>query len=258
MTFDFHQPGDSWLHRLDARVKLGAVAVVFAAVFLVETPAAAGLVVAALLVVFVAARLDRRPFAVPFAFMAYLALVSTLLWGLLRDTGRVLVAVGPLRLRDAALGYGLLVGFRIVAMVLAPLVLLASTRQDDLVQALHRCGLPYKGAFALGMTFRMVPVTAGTAMTIRDAQRARGLEFDRGNPVARMRKNAALLVPLTLLSFERVDRMALAVSTRALGARSNPARRTELRPLRMRPVDVAVAVGLGVLLLAFVAHRVLR
>ena len=255
MIFDFHQPGDGWLHRLDARVKLAAVAVVFAAVFLVDSALAAGLVVAALLVVFVAGRLDPRPFAVPFAFMAYLALVSTLLWAVLRDTGNVLVTIGPVRLRDAALDYGLLVGFRIVAMILAPLVLLAATRQDDLVQALNRCGLPYKGAFALGMAFRMLPVTAGTATTIRDAQRARGLEFDRGNPVARMRKNVALLVPLTLLSFERVERMALAVSSRGLGA---VPRRTELRPLRMRPVDVAVTVGLGVVLLALVLHRVVR
>ena len=166
MTFDFHQPGNGWLHRLDARVKLAAVAVVFAAVFLVDSAPGAGVVVAALLVVFAAGRLDPRPFTVPFLFMVYLALLSTVLWALLRDTGEVLVTIGPVRLRDAALDYGLLVGLRIVAMILAPLVLLASTRQDDLVQGLQRCGLPYKGAFALGMAFRMLPVTAGTAVTV--------------------------------------------------------------------------------------------
>ena len=255
MTFDFHQPGDGWLHRLDARVKLAGVAAVVAAVFLVDTAPAAGLVLAALVGVFAAARLDPRPFAVSLAFAIYLAVLSTLLWGLLDGTGAVLLALGPLRLRDAALDYGLLVGCRIAAMILAPLVLLASTRQDDLVQALHRCGLPYRGAFALGMAFRLLPVTAGTAMTVRNAQRARGLELDRGNPVTRMRKTAPLLVPLTLLSVERVDRMALAVSSRALGAAP---RRTELRPLRMRPVDVAVAAGLGAAVAVLVLARVLR
>lgn len=254
MRFDFFQPGDSWLHRLDPRIKLLAVAWVFIVSFTLTRALPLGLLFALIVVAALTSRIDLRAFRFYIGFMVYLMLLSAILWSLLNSVGDPLFAIGPLVIRDEALDLGLGIGFRIISMMAAPLLLLAVTRQDDIVQGLHRLGLPHKAAFTMGMAFRLLPTTAGAALTIRDAQRARALELDRGNPLTRMRKNIAILVPLTLISFDMVERMSLAIESRAMGASPN---RTYLRELHLRMPDRTLLVALIAVEIILIAARLL-
>lgn len=254
MRFDFFQPGNSWLHRLDPRIKLIAVAWVFVVSFTLTRALPLGLLFALIAAAVISARIDLRAFRFYIGFMVYLMLLSAILWSLLRSVGDPIFTFGPFVLRDEALDLGIGIGFRIISMMAAPLLLLAVTRQDDIVQGLHRLGLPHKAAFTMGMAFRLLPTTAGAALTIRDAQRARALELDRGNPLTRMRKNIAILVPLTLVSFDMVERMSLAIESRAMGAKPT---RTYLRELRLRSTDRTVLAALIAAEISLIAARLL-
>lgn len=254
MRFDFFQPGDSWLHRLDPRTKLLAIVWVFVASFTLTRALPLGLLFVFIVAAAISAGLHLRAFRFYIGFMVYLMLLSAVLWTLLSPVGEPLVDLGPVVVRGEALNLGLGIGFRIISMMAVPLLLLAVTRQDDVVQGLDKLGLPHKAAFTMGMAFRMLPTIAGVAFTVRDAQRARALELDRGNPLTRMRKNVAIIVPLTLLSLDMIERMSLAIESRAMGAR---AKRTYLRELRFRNADRVVLLVLAGSEAAFVGARIL-
>ena len=122
--------------------------------------------------------------------------------------------------------------FRILNMVTAPIILMLSTRQRELILGLRGIGLPQKGAFALATTFRFLPVVIGIGNGIIEAQRSRGLDVNKGNFIVRMKNYAAILGPLMISSLRIAQQMAFAVELKAM---SSTAKRTTLNRCGFRP-----------------------
>jgi len=105
--------------------------------------------------------------------------------------------------------------------------------------------VPYKVGFTLTLAFRLVPVFFDAAISVVQAQRCRGLPFDRGGPLTRLRRFVPVIVPVLIGALRRADRMAMALELR--GFNSGRPRTTYLRA-RAHPRDaVAGAVAVGVL-----------
>ncbi|RJS67953.1 energy-coupling factor transporter transmembrane protein EcfT [Candidatus Bathyarchaeota archaeon] len=96
--------------------------------------------------------------------------------------------------------------------------------------ALEQSGIPYDVCFAFTTAVRFVPVLAEEAQTIIDAQRARGLELEKGNFMSRVRKYIPILIPLIVSAIRRSLELAEAMESRAWGA--NP-KRTSLYVLKI-------------------------
>ena len=76
---------------------------------------------------------------------------------------------------------------------------------------------------------------------IRDAQRARGVDFAAGSIVERLRRTCSVLVPLVVALFRRADELAVAMQERSYRG----AGRTRMGT-RLRRADIAVlALGLA-------------
>jgi len=140
------------------------------------------------------------------------------------------------------------------AMALRFLVITASfsiffltTSPDDLGLALEQAHLPYEFCFAFTTAVRFVPVLAYEAQTIVDAQRARGLELEKGNFLKRVKNYIPILIPLVVGAIRRSMEMAEAMESRAFGAEE---KRTNLFILKMKPLDYLV-LSLSILILAF-------
>ena len=72
----------------------------------------------------------------------------------------------------------------------------------------------------MSLILRFVPVIFDQAKETNDAQRARGVE-NRKNPIYRMRK---LAIPLIRSTFERADKLAVAMEARCYSEnRTDPA-----------------------------------
>ncbi|MGB2825223.1 MAG: energy-coupling factor transporter transmembrane component T, partial [Thermoplasmata archaeon] len=81
--------------------------------------------------------------------------------------------------------------------------------------------------------------------------RSRGMEFEKGNMFVRARKYVAVLGPAIVSALKTADMLALALQSRAYGARRN---RTYLRELKMRPSDyVALVTVLAMFIVPAVA-----
>ena len=143
---------------------------------------------------------------------------SALLWGFFLGRGQVVLALGPVALRDLSALYGVAMGFRFASWSMASWTFLATTTVEDLAWGLHRLGLPHPVALGLSLSVRLTRQFAETASMVGQAQQVRGLDLARGGLLERLRKLAPMLVPLLVLSLRRVNPMAMAMEARGYGA----------------------------------------
>jgi energy-coupling factor transport system permease protein len=128
---------------------------------------------------------------------------------------------------------------RFVVLVESFSVFFLTTSPDHLGLALEQSRVPYEFAFAFTTAVRFVPVLAEEAQTIMDAQKARGLELEKGGFLKRIRNYVPVLIPLIVSAIRRSLELAEAMESRAWGATK---KRTNLYALRLHRGDFALLV----------------
>jgi len=230
-------------HKLDPRVKL-LVSMEFFVLSLFATSVAEIVLVllAILIVASVAKSLRRigRTIAFSGLFAVFIFAVN-LLFGL-------------------GLGNAILYSVRFLAIISSTSVFFVTTSPDELEQIMKWMRVPRDIVFAFVTAVRFIPVVMLDAFQIMDAQKSRGLEFEKGNLLRRVRNMVPILIPLVVNSVIRSGELAEAMESRAYGSTPKP---TSLYEMRMRWYDAAVGVGSLLLLFAvalyiyhFVSFRV--
>ncbi len=244
MRLTLYREAASPLHRLDPRVKLLALGAGCLTLLLFTDPRVLWAPFVALIAVAATGRVLR-------AYLAGGAVVTAL--------GGLSVVVWPLYLTlrghggAAAWLFGLGMGLRLVTMLLAGYLLMLTTRAEEILAALSRLGVPFPAVFALGLTFRLVPALVATAANVVEAQKLRGFTFDRGGPLARVRRFVPLLVPILGGALRSAHRMAWALEAKGFGSATA---RTSYLALRMRAGDwTAAALSLGMAAAGIWARR---
>lgn len=258
MRFAFHRdvalgryvPLETPVHALDPRTKLLVFAAVLAGLF------TSGVVGAA---VWLAALVG---------ILGLARVPAPVVWNALRALGWILAItflfqwlwVGPRRLGgwEAGAVSGVVMSLRLVGMLLAALLLAATTEPIRLADGLarlfgwlERFKVPVRDlSLVLTLALRFLPTVLEEAQRVVDAQRARGARFE-GGPLTRARRLLPLAVPLFVGSLHRADTLALAMEARGF---QGGAPRTQWDPLRFRGADVWTILGAGAIL-AGVAGR---
>ena len=124
--------------------------------------------------------------------------------------------------------------FRFIVLISSFSIFFLTTSPDMLGLALEQSRFPYEFCFAFTTAVRFVPVMADEAQTIMDAQKARGLELEKGNFLKRVRNYIPILVPLIVNAIRRSIELAEAMESRAWGATK---KRTSLYVLKLKRND---------------------
>lgn len=243
-------PGNSFLHRLDPRTKIGLVTGFIVLMFVVETWWGYGVGAGMVALGLVAGRLSPRWVLRGLRPIVVLIAISAVLNAFWTE-GRTLWQWGPLRLTAEGVERAGMMGLRLVLLVAGASLLTLTTSPIDLTDAierlltpLRRVGVPaHELAMMMSIALRFVPTLAEEAERIMKAQMARGAAFDRGSLWARARALVPLLVPLFVSAFRRADDLALAMEARCYRGGEG---RTRLRQLRMRRRDWATLVAFAV------------
>jgi energy-coupling factor transport system permease protein len=223
VPFGQYVPGDSPMHRLEPRAKIGITVVFSIGLFLVNTWA--GLVVCgiAVLVAVAISGVPWRLVARGLLPIAFILTFTVLINGVVRASAPdTLFTVGPLAVSGPGLARGLFFSLRIVILVLGTTLVTLTTSPVALTDAIARLLAPLERirfpatdvAMMLSVALRFIPTTAEEAETIVVAQAARGAQFGEGNPVKRARAYAPVLVPLFVALFRRANDLALAMDAR--------------------------------------------
>lgn len=143
--------------------------------------------------------------------------------------------------------YSAAMTLRFIVLVESFSVFFLTTSPDHLGLALEQSRVPYEFSFAFTTAVRFVPVLAEEAQTIMDAQKARGLELEKGSFMKRIRNYVPILIPLIVSAIRRSLELAEAMESRAWGATK---KRTNLYELKLHRNDFALLlITIGILAL---------
>ncbi len=237
MALSLHLDHDSWLHRRHPTAKVVAMATLFAAAFLLDDPAYLAPLLVAMLVATASARAlpvlyRMRWLMIPVFFF------TTAIWTLFYPT-----AAGAPVDRVMALRFGIGMACKLETFLTTGFLFLATTTVEEFAYALASLGVPYRVGFVLTLAFRLVPVFLEAALTVRDAQRCRGLDFTQGTIRERIARYVPVIVPVFIGGLRRADQMAFALEVR--GFSSGRPRTSLPRPPFAAADALLVAVGLA-------------
>jgi energy-coupling factor transport system permease protein len=238
---------DTWVHRLDPRTKIILLLGMFALPFVFLNPFyVLGVLALVLCFGYLAESLVNLRRIWFILFMIFV--VTPILWSIV-GSGRT-----PLFLfveREALL-YGLTAAQRIAITVIAGMIFLSTTRNEEVALGLVRLGIPYRFAFAVSTALRLVPTIVATGLTIGQAQRSRGLDLDSGNIIQRIRKHLPLLVPVFVTTVRSTNVFSMALESKGFGARPG---RTFYLYTAIGRRDALVLIAFLVLLAGCIALR---
>ncbi|MBR2835502.1 MAG: energy-coupling factor transporter transmembrane protein EcfT [Coriobacteriales bacterium] len=122
---------------------------------------------------------------------------------------------------------------------------------NSVVKVLH---VPYKYAFTFSSTVHFIPVFMNDMKGIMEAQTARGVEFDKGGIINKIRLMVPLCVPLLVSSVRKTNSAAIAAEvrgfnlrTRESGYKQYPFTGMDIAVMVLAVVLLGVAIALGVL-----------
>jgi energy-coupling factor transport system permease protein len=239
---------DTWVHRLDPRTKMVLLIGAFVLAFLFVNPLY-GLVVLAIVLAFGYWAKSLINLKRIWFILFMIAVMTIILWSIFAGGKTPLF----LFVEREALLYGIGAALRVDVMIIAGMIFLSTTRNEEIATGLVKLGIPYRFAFAISTALRLVPTIAATGSTIGQAQRSRGLDLDSGNIIQRIRKRIPLLIPVFVSTIRSTNVFSMALESKGFGA--SPTRTYFLR-LEMTKRDKLVLVVFAVLLSAAIALRV--
>ena len=248
-------PGESFLHRMNPCVKLIGAVLIAIACFVTSNLVFLLILLAAALVMAASCGLGRETAGLckaVFAFSLILAVVILLT----TPHGALLVPLPWGYIGAGSLLAALTVVVRLMAAAIPLLLVFYVTKMNDLTNAaVKQLHVPYKYAFTFTSTIHFIPLFMNDMKDIMEAQTARGVEFDAGGIVRKVRLMVPLCVPLLVSSVRKTNSAAIAAEVRgfnlrtaASGYKEYPFVAADVAAMAGSLALVAIAVALGVLL----------
>ena len=203
---------NSLLHKLDPRVKMLVMLTFFVYALMFKNAVIQAVV---FLFVLLYAALGRALINVKQALKVLLSvfIVTIIMW-LITMRGPTIIV---LWLSMEGLLYGIGAGLTLVTIIITSIVFLSTTKVEEITVGCMRIGLPYRGAFAMSTAIRMIPMIAGTAFTILQAQKSRGLDVDSGSFMQKLKKYVPLMVPAIVSVIRGTTVFAMALESKGFG-----------------------------------------
>jgi energy-coupling factor transport system permease protein len=250
----FYLDRASAVHRLHPRVKMIWVLVVFVAVMSFNSPVYQAVIVGGVFALGAAAHLTPGDLLSRVRPVLLIALLIAAVWALFGPAGPPVWDFWIFHVSTTSLSYGIAAGLRVVTLAVAFFLVLETTEQADILYGLISMRVPYHFAFIITSIFRFAPTISGEMSVIREAQRARAMDFDSGSIIVRVRKSMSFVIPLLVRVLKTTVELSLAISSKAYGAYPT---RTFYRQRRMTGAEYALAVGLPLVAAGCVAVRLL-
>jgi energy-coupling factor transport system permease protein len=159
---------------------------------------------------------------------------------------------GGYKVSVSSIEYASAMTLRFLVLVESFSIFFLTTSPDHLGLALEQTRVPYEFCFAFTTAVRFVPVLAEEAQTIMDAQKARGLELEKGSFLKRIRNYIPILIPLIVSAIRRSLELAEAMESRAWGATN---KRTNLYSLKLSKWDFFMVIIILMILAIAVSVR---
>ena len=252
ITLGQYYPTDSWVHKLDPRVKIIATLLFIVELFIVDN--FIGFLVAAILIGVIVGISH-----VPFGYITrglkpiLIILLFTFALNIFMVQGEVIWQWKFLHITREGLYVAAFMGIRLILLIIGSSLLTLCTRPLSLTDGIERLLSPFKKiglpaheiAMMMSIALRFIPILMEETDKIIKAQTARGASFEDKNMIKRVKSLVPVLVPLFVSAFRRASDLAMAMEARCYRGGDG---RTKMKPLKYHRVDF---VGYVVIIIYF-------
>ena len=150
--------------------------------------------------------------------------------------------------------YACLMTCRMFVIASVSTLFIMTTTSNAFVHRLKSFGIPETLAFSLGYAMKSITTLSADLTNIMDAQRSRGIEFEKGNPANKGLHYMALGIPMTISVMQRSKQTADAMQCRGFGSSGQ---KTLHQPFKMGRSDylaliISALVGCGLWYLSII------
>lgn len=255
ITFGQFFPGDSFLHRMDARVKIMLTIAYIVLIFCVESYLSYGFFVVFTLLLMKLSGIPLRTYLKSVKPMLIFIVITAVLNLFLAD-GKILWQWKIFKITDNGITLAVQMIIRVTLLVIGSSILTYTTSPirltsaiESLMKPFSKIGVPsHEIAMMMTIALRFIPTLIDEADKITKAQSARGADFTQGNIISRAKAMIPLLIPLFISAFRRADDLAVAMESRCYHGGDG---RTSLHVPKISMDDV-VAIMIVLLIAMFI------
>lgn len=246
ITLGQYYPGDSVMHRLDARTKLIGTLMFIIELFIVNN--FYGFILAAM---FMSAVIIISKVPVSFIFKGlkaiFIIIIFTFVINIFMMDGRVLWHWKFLTITYEGTYRAFFMAARLILLIIGSSLLTLCTKPialtdglEKLLKGFSKIGVPsHEIALMMTIALRFIPTLLDETDKIMKAQQARGADFESGNIMKRAKNLIPILVPLFISSFRIAQDLALAMEARCY---NGGAGRTRMNEIKFSRLDIVAAV----------------
>jgi len=256
-----YYPVATYLHILDARVKVVATTMVTILLFFTSSFWAYGLLACFLATLILTAKLPLRLLRT-LSSLRYI-LIFTLFFSVFMTPGeQVLFGWSWLYATREGLMAGIILIIRVTLMIFVTTILTLTTPTIELTSAfefllspLQKLRFPVaEGALMINLALRFIPTIMEENQRIMNSQKARGVSFEAEGLMGKVRSIIPVLIPLILSSFKRAEDLALAMEARnfKIGGK-----RTSYRMMRMTSKDYKILLVMLLFFLCMIGFEIM-
>lgn len=248
ITIGQYVPGESFVHKLDPRMKILISMLYIVALFLVNN-----FIGYIFVFIFTAISIIVSKISLKYIYRGlkpiFILIIITALLNLLLTDGKnpPIYEWSYIKIYKEGIDLAVFMMLRLIFLIVGTSLLTLTTSPIELTDGIERLLSPFRKigvpahelAMMMTIALRFIPTLIDETDKIMKAQMARGADFESGNILKRAQNLIPLLVPLFISSFRRADELAMAMEARCYRGGEG---RTRMKILKFTHRDVTASV----------------
>ncbi|KHO32296.1 energy-coupling factor transporter transmembrane component T family protein [Clostridium tetani] len=261
ITLGQYIPGDSFIHKLDPRIKIIISLIYIINLFVINNFKGYALIIAFTAMAILISK-------VPFKFIYrglkpifIMIIITALLNIFMTSGGEIIFQWKFITIYEKGLQLAIFMVIRLVLLIVGTSLLTLTTSPieltdgiEKLLNPLKKVGVPaHELAMMMTIALRFIPTLMDETDKIMKAQMARGADFETGNIVKRAKGLIPILVPLFISSFRRAEELAMAMEARCYKGGEG---RTRMKQLKLEGRDFIACLIMSILVAISIWSRI--
>lgn len=255
-----YYPIDSAIHRLDARVKIMITILALIVIFISKTIIGNIVSLMFLCIVIYLSKIPIKVILKSFKGIMFLLILTFAINILFNQGETVLFQLFFIKITKEGLFYSIRMLFRLTILIITSFMLTFTTNTLDFADGIEALLKPLKKikfpsheiAMVVTIAIRFIPTIIEELEKIKKAQMCRGVDFETGGLIKKVKNLIPILVPLFISAFKRADDLAMAMEARCYRGDIN---RTRFKILKMQRNDYFAILSFFIYLIIILVLR---
>ena len=247
VTFGQYYPSNSFVHKMDARIKLVLVLLYMVGIFFVVSFVGFAFITVFLITVILVSRVPIKSVLKSIRGIIFLLFLTALLNVFFNKGDTLLWSWWKIEIYQEGLIFAAKMLLRLTYLVIGSSVLTLTTTPVDLTHAVESLLKPlriikfpvHEFALIMSLTLSFIPSLIAETDRIIRAQKARGADFDTGGLIKRAKAFVPILIPLLVGGFRRAEELANAMNSRCY---EGATKRTQMRVMKLGWRDAVATI----------------